>query len=153
MQGVFLLLVIFFLFKLDIFSLSISALFCIKKKKNAIPVLQLILQALISHLHPNLVLFLLETVYIKKQSLENTAYIDGTNPKSLKASTHVLLLSLIFVLQLVLCFMFESELLKGGNLVKKEPQFFSGLQLLLTHAEHWTENFGILLKALEQSFL
>lgn len=49
--------------------------------------------------------------------------------------------------------MFESELLKGGNLVKKEPQFFSGLQLLLTHAEHWTENFGILLKALEQSFL
>jgi len=56
----------------------------------------LILQALIPHLHPNLVPLLVRRVCIKKLSLENTVYIDGTNPVSLKVCTHVLLLSFIF---------------------------------------------------------
>lgn len=35
---------------------------------------------------------------------------------------------------------------------KKKSLDLQGLQLLVTHTECWTENFGTLLKALKQSF-
>lgn len=77
------------------------------------------MQTLILHLHKNVVPLFLEVLYIKKLSFDNIAYIDGTNPVSLKASTRFAFAPNSWSLASIVFATFDPKLLKESNLKKK----------------------------------